>query len=96
MNITNFREKVLTLNLNEAEIKRIKNLGARHFKFLVSKHTVFDSVTDENYKKVWHALNKILANEDKFHRKQTHEMRNYKGGYVDYGYLAYNGVTDDF
>jgi hypothetical protein len=97
MNITDFRNNVLSLNLNKAEITRINNLTASNFKFLVVKFTEFSykNINELNFKKVWFEINKILAKEDKFHRIQTHSMRNYRG-YSDYSHLAYNGVTEDF
>lgn len=97
MNITDFRNNVLSLNLNKAEITRINNLTASNFKFLVVKFTEFSykNINELNFKKVWFEINKILAKEDKFHRIQTHSMRNYRW-YSDYSHLAYNGVTEDF
>ena len=94
MNVTDFRNKVLSLNLNKAEVIRIKNLTAKHFKFRVRVSTSFVDVNDSNYKQVWFELNEQLAKEDKFHRIQTHSMRNYKG-YVDYSHMAYNNSADD-
>ena len=94
MNVTDFKNKVLSLNLNKAEVIRIKNLTAKHFKFKVRVSTSFVDVNDSNYKQVWFELNEQLAKEDKFHRIQTHSMRTSKG-YVDYGHLAYNNSADD-
>ncbi len=95
MNVTDFRNKVLSLNLNAAEITRIKNLTAKEFKFKLRIYTEFTEVTDSNFKQVWVELNPRMAKEDKFHRIQTHSMRTSKG-FIDYSDLAYNGVTDDF
>ena len=96
MNITTFREKVLTLNLNDAEKKRINNLGSKYYKLLCLKFCESKDVNDTNFKIVWHKLNKILSDDEKLHRKLVHNMRNFKGNFIDYGHLAYNGVTDDF
>ena len=94
MNVTDFRTKVMYLNLNKAELIRIKNLTSKQFKFKVRVYTDFNEVNDSNYKQIWFELNKQLAEEDKFHRIQTHSMRNSKG-YSDYGHLAYNNSSDD-
>lgn len=97
MNTTQFKEKVLTLNLNKAEIKRIKNLTTRSFKYDLRMLLQMkkEEVTENNFKMVWNILNQQMAKEDKFHRIQTHSMRNCKE-YIEYGHLAYNGVADDF
>ena len=97
MNVTDFKNKVLSLNLNKTETIRIKNLTGRAFKFKVRIFTDFKDVkeiTDLNYKQVWFELNKELAKEDKFHRMQTHSMRTSKG-FIDYSDLAYNNSADD-
>ena len=39
MNVTDFKNKVLSLNLNEAENIRIKHLTAKYFKFKVRTFT---------------------------------------------------------
>ena len=94
MNVTEFKNKVLSLNLNKAEIIRIKHLTAKQFKFKLRIYTEFNDVTDSNYKQVWFQLNQQMAKEDKFHRIQTHSMRISKG-FVDYSHIAYNNSTDD-
>jgi hypothetical protein len=94
MNVTDFKNKVLSLNLNKTEMIRIKHLTAKQFKFKVKTFTDIKEVTDSNYKQVWFELNKQLAKEDKFHRIQTHSMRNSKG-FVDYSHIAYNDSTED-
>lgn len=94
MNVTDFKNKVLSLNLNKTEMIRIKHLTAKHFKFKVKTFTDIKEVTDSNYKQVWFELNKQLAKEDKFHRIQTHSMRTSKG-FVDYSHIAYNDSTED-
>jgi len=94
MNVTDFRNKVLSLNLNKAEMIRINNLTASEFKFKLRIFTEFKEVTDSNYKQVWSQMNKQLAKEDKFHRIQTHSMRTSKGC-VDYSHMAYNNSADD-
>jgi len=95
MNVTDFKSKMLALNLNEVEARRVKNLKAKGLKYDLRVFTDFTEITDENYRQVWFQLNKQLAKEDKFHRIQTHSMRSSKG-FVDYSHLAYNGVADDF
>lgn len=95
MNITDFREKVLKLNLNHKEIKRINNLTSKYFKFLLGKKLQIREVTDKNYKEVWYRLNGLLAKDDKFHRQQTHRMRNSKVEFVDFSHLAYNNSSED-
>lgn len=94
MNVTDFRNKVMSLNLNKAELIRIKHLTSKQFKFKVRLITDFNEVNDSNYKAVWCKLNEYMAQEDKFHRIQTHSMRTSKG-YSDYGHLAYNNSSDD-
>ena len=94
MNVTYFKAKVLSLNLNKAELIRIKHLTAKEFKFKLRLYTEFSDVTDSNYKHVWFQLNQQLAKEDKFHRIQTHSMRTSKG-FVDYSHIAYNNSTED-
>jgi flagellar basal body rod protein FlgC len=97
MNVTDFKNKVLSLKLNNAETIRIKNLTGRAFKFKVRIFTDFKDVkevNESNYKQVWFQLNKELAKEDKFHRMQTHLMRTSKG-FIDYSNLAYNNSSDD-
>lgn len=85
MNITTFKEKVLLLNLNEVEIKRINNLSGRHYKFLTLKYaTKYTGIGEHNYKEIWSILNPILAEEERFHRRQTHMIRNPKHQFVDY------------
>jgi hypothetical protein len=97
MNITTFREKVLELNLCPAEKKRIQNLTSSYFKFLRSKTEFKNTEVDEkNYKAVWYRLNTLLAQDDKFHRKQKHMMRTSKRNFADYSHLAYNNSADDF
>jgi len=95
MNATEFKNKLLLLNLNQAEVNRVKNLTTKQLKFKLRVYTEFKEITDENYKQVWFKLNTQLAKEDKFHRIQTHSMRNSKG-FTDYSHLAYNGVAEDF
>lgn len=95
MNVTDFKNKVLSLNLNKAEIIRIKHLTAKEFKFKLRLYTEFSDVTNSNYKQVWFQMNQQMAKEDKFHRIQTHSMRTSKERYVDYSHLAYNNSTDD-
>lgn len=92
MNITEF--KSLVEPANKAEETRLNNLTSRHFKHL-SNGIGVKEVNTENASKVWHSLNNKLAAEDKFHRQQTHEMRNYKGGFEDYSDMAYNNSADD-
>jgi hypothetical protein len=94
MNVTDFRTKVMSLNLNKSELIRINTLTSRQFKFKVRVYTDFKEVNDSNYKQVWFELNKQLAKEDKFHRIQTHSMRTSKG-YYDYSHLTYNNSSDD-
>lgn len=94
MNVTDFKNKVLSLNLNKTEIIRIKHLTAKEFKFKLRLYTEFSDVTDSNYKQVWFQMNQQMAKEDKFHRIQTHSMRTSKG-FVDYSHIAYNNSTDD-
>lgn len=94
MNITTFREKVLTLNLNKAEKNRINHLTSRAFKYDVKRYTEFKEVTDDNFKQVWSKLNQQLAKEDKFNKAQIQSMRHAKE-YVDYSDLAYNNSADD-
>jgi hypothetical protein len=94
MNTTEFKNKLLLLKLNDSEIKRVNNLTTRQLKYKLRLYTDFKEITDNNYKQVWFVLNTQLAKEDKFHRMQTHSMRNSKG-YSDYSHLAYNCVTDD-
>lgn len=94
MNVTDFKNKVLSLNLNKAEIIRIKHLTAKQFKFKLRIFTEFSEVTDSNYKQVWFQLNQQMAKEDKFHRIQTHSMITSKG-FVSYGHIAYNNSADD-
>jgi len=96
LNPTEFKNKLLLLNLNKAEIRRVKNLTTKQLKFNLRVYTDFKEITDENYKQVWRKLNCGLAKEDKFHRIQNHNARNSKYAYVDYSHLAYNGVADDF
>lgn len=96
MNVTDFKNKVLSLNLNKAEIIRIKNLTSSEFKFKVRLFTEvkeIKNVNDSNYKQVWFELNQQLAKEDKFHRIQTHSMRNSKG-FIDYSHMAYNNSSE--
>ena len=96
MNITTFKEKVLLLNLNEVEIKRINNLSGRHYKSLTLKYaTKYTGIGEHNYKEIWSILNPILAEEEKFHRRQTHMIRTSKHQFVDYSASAYNNSTDD-
>jgi hypothetical protein len=95
MNVTELKSKLLSLNLNKVEKYRVECLRAKELKFKLRTYTDFTEITDENYKEVWYQLNKQIAKEDKFHRAQTHSMRN-SSGYVDYSHLAYNGVTEDF
>lgn len=96
MNITTFKEKVLSLNLNEVEIKRINNLSGKHYKFLTLKHaTKYTGIGEHNYKEIWSILNPILAAEEKFHRRQTHNVNNSKHQFVDYSASAYNNSADD-
>ena len=94
MNVTDFRNKVLSFNLNKAEIIRIKHLTAKQFKFKLRIFTNFNEVTDSNYKQVWFELNKHLTKEDKLHRIQTHLMRTSKG-FIDYSHMAYNNSVED-
>jgi len=94
MNVTDFKNKVMSLNLNEAEAIRIKHLTASQFKFKLRIYTEFSEATDSNYKQVWFQMNQQLAKEDKFHRIQTHSMRTSKG-FVDYSHMAYNNSTED-
>ena len=94
MNVTDFRNKVMSLNLNKAELIRIKYLTAKEFKFKLRVYTEFEEVNDSNYKQVWFELNKQMAKEDKSYRIQTHSMRNSKG-FVDYSHMAYNNSSDD-
>lgn len=94
MNVTDFKNKVLSLNLNETESIRIKHLTAKCFKLKVRTFTDIKEVNNSNYKQVWFELNKQLAKEDKFHRIQTHSMRTSKE-FVDYSHIAYNNSTDD-
>jgi predicted PP-loop superfamily ATPase len=94
MNPTEFKNKLLLLKLNQAEVARIKNLTTKELKFKLRIFTPFKEITDENYKKVWQLLNMQLAKEEKFYRIQSHNMRQ-SIGYSDYSHLAYNNVTDD-
>ncbi len=94
MNVTDFKAKVMSLNLNKAEVIRIKHLTAKEFKFKLRIFTEFKEITDSNYKQVWFKLNQQLAKEDKFHRIQTHSMRISKG-FINYSHMAYNNSTED-
>ena len=94
-NATEFKTRVLSLNLNVAEIVRIKNLTTKQLKLNLREFTEFKEITEANYKQVWFHLNQYLAKQDKFHRIQTHKMRN-STGYVDYSHLAYNNGSDNF
>lgn len=97
MNITEFKNNVLKLNLNSAEIKRINNLSASSFKYNAYHFCNISSkkITIDNFKQIWNKLNKQLAKEDKFHRMQTHSMRNRRTVFIDYSNAAYNNHTDD-
>ena len=95
MNATEFKNNVLSLSLNPAEVIRIKNLTTKQLKLNLREFTEFKEITEANYKQVWFQLNQYLAKQDKFHRIQTHKMR-HSTGYVDYSHLAYNNVSDDF
>ena len=94
MNVTDFKNFVTESfpNLNHAEHTRLKNLTARGFKYASSK--LPEAVTLDNIRKSWQIINMQLAKEDKFHRIQTHSMRNYRGC-EDYSNQAYNGSSDD-
>lgn len=92
MNITEFKR--LVNPANEAESKRLSELTSRHLKHTI-KHLDLPEPTRENTSKVWQSLNKQFAKEDKFHKQQTHEMRNFKGGFEDYSDMAYNNSSDD-
>lgn len=94
MNPTEFKNEVLKLNLNKAEEIRVRNITTRSLKWNLREHTDFSQITEDNYKKVWFQLNKQLAKEDKFHRIQTHSMRNCRG-FEDYSSTSYNNHTDD-
>lgn len=100
MGIGEFKDKVKQLypNLNKVELRRLNNLTSRHWKFLLIKYCEinYKQVTEDNLGSIWFKLNKKLASEDRFHRREVHLMRNSKHSYEDYSYLAYNGVTEDF
>ena len=93
MNITTFRELILQLNLNEAEKRRINNLGGKYFKFLCK---FYNLNPEENLKLTWYKLNQELEKEEKRHKQEVHFMRNSKFLFQDYSHLDYNNVTDDF
>lgn len=98
MNPTQFKEKVLTLNLNQAEITRVKNISTRSFKYDLKRLLDMkkEDITDKNFKMVWSTLNKQYAKDDKFHRIQTHSMRNFfKRPFTDYSNIAYNNSSED-
>lgn len=94
MNVTTFKDRLLSLNLNKVERRRVLDLTAKGLMFDLRTYTTFTEITEVNYKQVWFELNKKLAREDKFHRAQTHSMRSSKG-FHDYGHLAYNNSSDD-
>lgn len=95
MNITTFKSLVKTYN--KAEERRLNNLSSSHYKFLINKYSIgIKNINESNVQIVWNTLNEVLAEEDKFHRKQTHDMKYSKSSYQDYSHLAYNNVTDDF
>jgi broad specificity polyphosphatase/5'/3'-nucleotidase SurE len=94
MNPTEFKNKLLELNLNKVEKERVKNIRTKSLKFDLRVNTDFSEITDDNYKQVWFQLNQQYAKDDKFHRIQTHSMRNCRG-FEDYSDMAYNNSSDD-
>ena len=96
MNITNFKEKVLTLDLKPIEVKRIKNLSGSHYRFMTKSICSYKFIGDHNFEEVWSLLSPKLEKEEIFNKNIRVMMDNSKHSFIDYSHLSYNGVTDDF
>ena len=94
MGITEFR--TLIVPANKAEEIRLKHLTTRQLKFL-TKNVV---ITAANASQLWPALNKELADQESYHKKEKEAHKKWEKtwagrNYEDYSDVAYNNHTDD-
>ena len=96
MNITTFKERAKQFCRNNSELKRLENLGSKHYKFLTMHvlGTKYNSIDETNIEWVWKNLNILLAEEEKKHKELCELVKG--KSFTDYSHLAYNGVTEDF
>ena len=52
MNVTEFKNKILSLNLNNVETNRVNNLTLRDFKYKIKTFTNFKEANNRNYKQI--------------------------------------------